>query len=121
MRISDGISDVCFSDLPVPHDMADLVARRLARPDGVAIDLALAAAAGDAGSGDEIIGRLLAAPALGVKARVDHEAGRPEQVRLEHPGPTQRVALEHPNLVGQLLGIERPALDRKSTRLNSSH
>src|SRR3546814_19248594 len=94
MRISDGISDVCFSDLPVPHDMADLVARRLARPDGVAIDLALAAAAGDAGSGDEIIGRLLAAPALGVKDRVDHEAGRPEQVRLEHPGPTQRRSAE---------------------------
>src|SRR3546814_15729038 len=88
MRISDGISDVCFSDLPVPHDMADLVARRLARPDGVAIDLALAAAAGDAGSGDEIIGRLLAAPALGVKARVAQQAGRPEPVRMEHTGPT---------------------------------
>src|SRR4029077_15794662 len=52
----------------------------------------------------------LATPALGVNSSVDHAARCPEERRLQHAKPSERVVCGYPHLIAQLLGIERPAL-----------
>src|SRR4051812_4450712 len=93
---------------PRPGHVPHLVAARLPRLGAVALDLPLRARLREAGGGDEIVGRLLAAPLLRVEAGVDHQPRRPEQEGLEVTRPLER-RLVGAELVRELLGVERPA------------
>src|SRR5206468_3115524 len=73
-----------------PRHVPDLVAARLAGLGAIALDFALRARPRETGSGDEIVGRLLAAPAPGVDAGVDDEPGGAEQEGLEIAGAFER-------------------------------
>ncbi len=44
-----------------------------------------------------------------VQPRVDDDAGRPPQLAEQHPQPLSRIPHE-PELVGEPLGVVRPAL-----------
>src|SRR4051812_43633828 len=101
--------DLGLRPRPGPGHVADLVAARLPDLGAIALDLALRARPGEAGRLDQVVGRLLAAPFLGVEAGVDDEARRPEQEGLEEAGAAQGIALIDPELVGELFGVERPA------------
>src|SRR3954471_13258334 len=98
----------CFRPRPRPGHVADLVAARLADLRAIALDLPLRTRTGEAGGLDEVIGRLLAAPFLGVETGVDDEARSAEQEGLEVAGALKR-RLVGAELVGELLGVERPA------------
>ena len=89
--------------------MADLVAAGLAHHRAVTFDFALRAWPGEAGGLNHVIGRLLAAPALGVDAGVDHEPRSAEQEGLEEAGAAEWIVGVDTELVGELLGIECPA------------
>ena len=52
----------------------------------------------------------LAAPAQVVDAGVDHAAAGAEQLRAQIADAAERIVVVHPHLVGELLGVERPAL-----------
>jgi len=88
---------------------ADLVAAGLPGPGAVAVDLALRVGARQTGRGDELGERLVARPALRVDAGVDDQPHRAPRQPHQIAEPACRIALVHPQLVGELLGIERPA------------
>src|SRR6185295_7267636 len=85
-----------------------LVAARLAGRSAITLDLALDAATREAGRGDHMVDRLLAAPPLVIHAGVDHEPFGTEQEALQIARPL--YALVTAEFVRQLLGIKRPAL-----------
>ena len=91
-----------------PDAMADLVTGRLPRLGAVAFDLPLAARLSKAGLFHHIGGRLLAAPALGVNAGVDHQPRRAEEEGLEIARAVERRRIAA-QLIRQLFGIKRPA------------
>ena len=70
--------------------MPDLVAARLADLGAVALDFTLRARPRKARHIDHIVGRLLAAPPLGVDAGIDHQPRRAEQEGLEVTGALKR-------------------------------
>src|SRR6476469_3326260 len=89
--------------------MADLVAAGLAGPGAIAVDLARHFERVGAVDVDEIIDALLAGPALGMDARIDHQAAAAEGDRLEIAEAADGEVVIDAKLVDQLLGIERPA------------
>src|SRR3546814_3240372 len=111
MRISDWISDVCYSDLPagivVAHDRPRALEGRRRRQTGAAQR--------------SRPGRLTSWR-IGIAARVERE-GQPAaaalRVRDEGDGGPAGHA-ERPLALDQLAAAET-ARDRKSTRMNSSH
>ncbi len=90
--------------------MADLVAAGLAGGGDVAVDLALGFGAAVAGLGAQPGDRLFAGPALGVHAGVDHQAAGAELLGLQVADLAEGVVRIQTHLVGQLFGVERPAL-----------
>src|SRR3546814_4576864 len=98
MRISDWSSDVCSSDLDPPH--APLAVRAAAADPRIAVRIAGRVA----GNGSPAVDRL-PRPGLGTGL----PGVPPQQPRRADPQP----------LAGPR--TDPPALDRKSTRLNSSH
>ena len=101
-----------------PGHVTDLIAACLTGLRAIAFDLALRSRAGEASGGHHIVGRLFAAPALGVDAGVDHQPRRAEQERLEVAGALQRRRIGA-ELLGELFGIQRPAfrIGREETDL----
>src|SRR6185369_11277726 len=93
-----------------PGRMSNLVAAGLADHRAVALDLPLRAGAGVAGRLDHVIGRLLAAPSLGMDPGVDDQTRGAEQERLEITGAAERIVRIDAELIGDLLGIKRPTL-----------
>jgi hypothetical protein len=95
-----------FDELELP----DFVTKGLGRPGNVAVcfglDLGLVEGAGFA----EEVDHLLAAPALGVDARIDDQAHRAKALALESAPIRDRILVEA-NLFAELLGIERPTFD----------
>src|SRR5580698_1556652 len=83
---------------PLPFRVADLVAAGLSRPDAVAVDLALRPPSRLAGHAYQIIGRLLAAPALRVQTRIDHQSRRTELHRLQITDAAERMVIVCPKL-----------------------
>src|SRR3546814_4563173 len=114
LRISDWSSDVCSPDLlrlvAQLHDadLADHVAGRLAGIVDVALDLLDDVALAHQRVFLEIVDRLLAAPALGVEAGVDHQPHRPPELRGEH------AELRH-----GIVRTEEPTSELQSTMRNS--
>src|SRR3546814_6788282 len=112
-----------------PACLADHIARRLTRPHAITLDLGDVRSFGGAERVVIIGDRLLAAPAIMVEAGVDDQARGAEHIGLQIAELAPRVVCVDAHLVGELFGIEAPALgidrisgeDRKSTRLNSSH
>src|SRR5688572_24494623 len=80
--------------------MADLVAAGLARPDDVAVDLALRGARVEPDGVDEIADRLVAAPAFGVHAGVHHHPGGAVEEALQHADPALGEILILADLAG---------------------
>ena len=89
--------------------VADLVAAGLAGPAAIAVDFARDFLGLRAVVVDEEADALLAGPALGVEAGVDDQAARAEGDALEIAEAARREVVIDAKLVGQLLGIERPA------------
>src|SRR3546814_16975871 len=114
LRISDWSSDVCSPDLlrlvAQLHDadLADHVAGRLAGIVDVALDLLDDVALAHQRVFLEIVDRLLAAPALGVEAGVDHPPHRPQELRGEHAELRHGIAVEA-HLLADPLGIKDTA------------
>jgi hypothetical protein len=79
---------------------ADHVGASLARPGDVALHFLRA---------DAVVDRLLAGPALGVQAGVDHQAPRAEQFRAERAEQARNVAFIPALLHRQALGVQAPA------------
>src|SRR3546814_4698335 len=104
-----------------PACLADHIARRLTRPHAITLDLGDVRSFGGAERVVIIGDRLLAAPAIMVEAGVDDQARGAEHIGLQIAELAPRVVCVDAHLVGELFGIKAPALDRKSTRLNSSH
>ena len=96
--------------LPVDLAVAHLVAARLSRPRAIAIDLAGDFLGVRSVHVDEEPDGLLARPALGVDARVDDQAARPEGNRLQISEAPDAIVVIGAELVGELLGIESPTL-----------
>ncbi len=86
--------------------MADLVAAGLARPDDVAVDLALGAGAFPPDRRHEEGDGALAAPTLGVHTGVDDETRRTKQEALDHADPAQGIVRIDAKLVTEGLGIK---------------
>ena len=98
-----------FSAGTGPGGVADLVAAGLADLGTVALDFALRARARETGRFHQVIGRLIAAPALGVEAGVNYQPRGAEQEGLEETGPPEWAIAVGADLVGELLGVQRPA------------
>src|SRR3546814_8588112 len=103
----------CTSPMMDPSGLADHVAARLARPHAVAFDFVRGHPLWDAAMVHEPGNGLFASPSERVNARVDHEAARAQQGAPDKADPSHRIILIRSQLVREL--------DRKSTRLNSSH
>src|SRR3546814_8920038 len=118
MRISDWSSDVCSSDLMVGIDLrraalsesASVVAETLPRVKAVMADV-----------GDSIADLDSAVTDPRVRAELDRFSAAREQLRLAYTDMSDALADED---YERALALETmkvmPALDRKSTRLNSS-
>src|SRR3546814_8885391 len=89
--------------------MAHLVAAGLAGPGAISVDLALYFLDRRAVGGREPLDSVVAGPPLGVEPRVDDQPAGAERHGLEIAEPSQRIAFVDAELVGELLGIERPA------------
>src|SRR5690606_35399355 len=76
--------------------------------DAVTVDLALGGVAMFAGMGHHPVDRLFTRPAGMVNPRVDDHAAGPEKLPLQIADPTDRIAFEGADLIGELLGVERP-------------
>ena len=92
-----------------PGGVPDLVAARLADHRAIALDLALGAGARETSRLDHVISALFAGPALGVQAGVDDEPRGAEQKGLQETRAAERIVRIDTELVGELLGIKRPA------------
>ena len=90
--------------------MADLVAAGLTRPGAIAFNLAPRVLGGLAGVFDQIGYGPFPRPAARMQPRIDHNATGAEQRALQPPKPPQRQGVISPQLVGQLFGVQRPAL-----------
>ncbi len=93
-----------FGDL----ERADLVAQRLARPHHVAFDLALGQRFRIPQRIAVILDRLLARPALGVHAGVDHQPRRAQHLVVQVAEIIFRL-VEQAHLLAQRFRIQRPA------------
>src|SRR3546814_1876341 len=113
MRISDGSSDVCSSDLAEPLR----VTLRFVQGEAVALD-------GTPMPGHELLAKLNALFAqYGVGRGLytgDTTIGLKGRIVLEEPGLTALVAA-HRGLEEAVLSKQQNRLDRKRTRLTSSH
>ena len=89
--------------------MPDLVAAGLARHRAIAVDFARHGSPIVAIGLDEPVDRLVAGPMLGMEPGVDHQPACAEAGRLEIAELAHRIVGIDAKLVGQLLGIERPA------------
>src|SRR5690606_22093486 len=87
----------------------DLVTAGLAGPRAIAVDLALDLGPLVAVALHEETNALLADLALVVEPRVDDEQAIPDRLILEVAEPPGRVLVVGAELVGELLGVERPA------------
>src|SRR3546814_8969296 len=119
MRISDGSSDVCSSDLPAQGgEVAQVLRDGEVEVQGLRLEH-------DAERGEGAAARLAQAVAgdLDVAASAVEEAGNQgEQRRLAGAvGPEQGGDAARPDREGHVLKRLRLAIDRKSTRLNSRH
>ena len=94
--------------LPVDLAVPDLVAARLPGPRAIAIDFAGHFQRIRSVHVDEELHALLARPALGVDAGVDDQPAGAEGDRLQVAEPPDRIVLVRAELVGELLGVERP-------------
>src|SRR6185437_10003941 len=90
--------------------MTQFVAARLSRRRAVALNFPSDASSRVAVLSDEIFDGLLASPAQMMNSRVHHAAVGTEELRLEVAQPPERVLVVHPELIGQLLRVERPPL-----------
>src|SRR5262245_38003537 len=88
--------------------IAHLVAERLARPGDVALDLGFDVRGRERRVRDHVLDRLLASPALGVQAGVDHQAHRAQLLVVETTEPLVRIG-EQTELAAEVLGVQRPA------------
>src|SRR5438477_12881524 len=86
-------------------ELADLVAKRLAGPRHVALDLALVVGRRSA----QVVDGLLARPALGMKTDVDDQPRGAEQLGPQHPEPVRAIGVDA-QIRAQALRVERPAL-----------
>ena len=100
----------------VQHGVADLVRARLPRVDAIPFHLARGETFGLADLVDEVLDRFFARPFELMQPGVDDAAIGAEQLFLQIADAAQRVVVIHAHLIGQLLGIERPAfgVTRKS-------
>ncbi len=90
--------------------VTDLVGAGLARPDAVAVDLAVRGVQRLGPGGRHVFDRPFAAPALGVDAGVDHQAHGPEQIGHQEANAAQRIGRIGVQIVGRhSLGVQRPA------------
>ena len=90
--------------------VADLVAERLAGPGDVALHLRDDVGLGERRVVEHVLDRLLAGPALGVQAGVHHETHRAQLLVVQAAEPLVGIG-EHPELLAERLGVQRPALD----------
>src|SRR5689334_20619856 len=91
--------------------LTNLVRQRLAGPDDIAVDLVNSLTFGQSDVVEEEVDRPLARPSLIVNPGIHHQAARTPGLVAQHPEARQRVGVE-PELVGQALGVQRPALDK---------
>ena len=90
-------------------ELAELVGERLAGDGHVALGLRDAARLAGGTVRLDVVEHLLARPALGVQARVHHQADRAEQLALEAAEILVRVGI-HSEVRPERLGVEAPAL-----------
>src|SRR5690242_5491294 len=100
---------LCLVAQPVDLAVPDLVTTCLSRPRAITIHLARHFQGIRPVHVDEEPDALLARPALGVDARVHDQPARAERDRLEVAEPPDVVLIVRAQLVGELLGVERPA------------
>src|SRR5262249_14384186 len=99
-----------------PARVSHLVARRLAGPSAVALDLGGHGIAVLTRGLNHVVDRTLAAPALAVESGVHHAARGAEQQRLQHAETPERVMGIDPHLIAQLLGVQRPTFGVRGER-----
>src|SRR5690606_30878989 len=102
----------CLGAATLAHDfaMAHLVATCLARPAAIAADLARDLERIRSVTLDEEADPLFTCPAFRMQAGIDNQAARQERQRLKIAEPPYLEIIIKPQLVGELLGVERPAL-----------
>ena len=89
--------------------LPDLVGQRLARPSNVAVHLGLHAGLIHVRVLVEVLDHLVAGPALGVDAGIDHQADGAPDVGFQAAVVGVGVLVEA-NVLAQPLGVERPSL-----------
>src|SRR5690606_38855252 len=108
----EGLAEPAPGVVPQAQDLplADLVGERLAGHADVAVDLDDDLVPVDRRVGGHEVDGLLAGPAQRVEPGVDHQPAGPPGVAGQHAEAVE-VGLVQAHLVGQPLGVERPALD----------